>query len=348
MSMKFKSVSLDIKQPLLDEIIDAYLCEERPTRKSVAEASGASLASVGKVMSALVECKLAYEVSRPQKDGGKPCLHQSLNDSLLTLVLDLSSPDFKMSVFNGTFDCLQLESHIYDSTVNRLDNLTVFLSRGAKNLDQMRKQISAISVILADPKLADLTYGGMPIPPILPTIEDTPTIDTHIMRIFGTVPMRYIYLSEAFSSALRYRTLPGSENINHAVCIHIGSQLYAIVIDENTRPLLCRLSDLLVEGTQLASEVYHNAVTSGYLDSLLLRAVNFLTCITDANTYIIETEHVRFASDMLRSVKQAFALIGKPAPEVIARRDSQRIAVLGAARHAVATLLKSHLCKIDH
>ncbi|MBQ8408350.1 MAG: hypothetical protein IJY39_05740 [Clostridia bacterium] len=343
MNNRFRSVSLDIKQPLFNKISDSYLREEKPTRKSVTAASGASAASVGKFMSALVECKLAYEVSRPQKGGGRACLHQTLCDELITLVIDLSSSRFSAAVFDNRFQCTQFESHSYDSALPFNDNLLMLLSRTKENARLRHYRPCVVAVILAEPRIAQVSFGGLPVSSFLPTQEDKPVIDALIKKLFGITPELYCDVTEAISDAVKYRALQELGDIGRIAYVHIGTQMFALGLGESESPLICRLSNLLTDGDRCATELYSEAISARELDSLVLRAVNLMSCVTESDAFVIETEPMRFNTDMTRAVKKAFALTGGVMPLLITRRSTPSVASFGAAKAAIARLICSHL-----
>lgn len=323
------SILANVKEELIQKIIEAYLSVEAPTRISVAERSGISATTVGKVFSALSDIGLAHEKRSTDKGTRANCLLSSLDEKIIFAVIDLSSSIFTLSYFSGNNHCLLCLCHEYDGEISLYDNIKTLLSQASKSSRTLRRNSSSASVILADDRLSSSEFGGLSASLFLPTDRDRETIIRLIQDVYGSMTVDFFKSSDAFTYALRYQAL-GDRIKKSCAYIRFGRPTSVILQNESGTQIL-RPSRLFNNKCFPLGDFGQELIATADQTEHILRTINLITCVAEPDSYVIETNGFRYNCDMAQIVTRAFAIISSPLPQIIARQSTPSILSFGAA-----------------
>ncbi len=335
---KFEKKALHISRELIDKMTDACLTVPKITRAAIAEKAGVSLVTAGKFLAAMDECKFTYKKWHFPEDS-RPAYCHTVNEALSILVIDTSSPSFSMSIIRGGSECRFYEQYDYDTGITFSDNLNLFLSRIGANAVKQPFGISAICILISNEKPADsLKLTNV----CAATEDDIPALESAVARFFGIKPLLFIKLSEAISSALKHNATY-TETGDMLAHIYVGKGLSLSVYSDSEPICTCNIKNLLTSGTDTLDDMHQKMLSEDDLGKMLYKIVNFADCAFSPNKYIIEYDVTKFGSTALKYVKRAFAVAGKPLPEITSINHSAGLAVSGAATRAAAELIKLHI-----
>ena len=340
---KFEKAELHVSAELIDKMTNACLSVPKITRSAVSEQAGVSLVTAGKFLAAMDECKFTYKKLHYSEGSPKASYCHTLNEALSILVIDLSSQCYSMSIIRGKTECRFFEQYDYDPSITFSDNLYLFLSRSGATAVKQPFGISAICIIISDEKPTDpLSLVSTR----ATTEKDIPMVESTVARFFSTQPILCIKASDAISSALKHNAINTASGCTTAH-IYVGKGLSLSIYSDRDTRCVCNVKDLLVNGTDTASDLHKQMLSEEDLGKILYRLVNFADCAFSPEKYIIEYDTVKFGSTALRYVKRAFAAVGKPLPDTIAIDHSSSLSVLGAATEAAIRLIKLHITQAE-
>lgn len=335
---KFEKKSLHVSRELIDKMTDACLTVPKITRAAIAEKAGVSLVTAGKFLTAMDECKFTYKKWH-FPEGNRPSHCHTVNEALSVLVIDMSSPSFSMSIIRGRSEYRFYEQYDYNTSITFGDNLNLFLARIGANAVKQPFGISAICILISDEKPArELNITNV----CAATEDDISALESTTSRFFGIKPILCLKASQAISSALKHNAI-NPETSGKIAHVYVGKGL-SLSIYSNCEPICtCNIKNLLINGTDTLADLHQQMLSEDDLGKMLYRIVNFADCAFSPTKYIIEYDTVKFDSTALKYVKRAFAVIGKPLPEITSINHSVGLAVSGAAKCAAAELIKLHI-----
>jgi hypothetical protein len=339
---KFEKKSLHISRELIDKMTNACLTVPRITRSAIAEKTGVSLVTAGKFLAAMDECKFTYK-KRCFPNDSRPVYCHNVNEALSILVIDTSSPSFSMSIIRGRSECRFYEQYDYDTSISFSDNLNLLFSRIGATVVKQPFGISAICILISD----EYPSGEPTITNVRAATEsDIPTLEGVTARFFGINPLLFVKSSDATSSALRHNAL-NAEASGTLAHIYVGRGL-SLSVFSNIEPICsCNVHNLLISDTDTLADLHRRMLSEDDLGKMLYKIVNFADCAFSPNKYVIEYDVTKFGSVALKYVKRAFAVVGKPLPEIISRNHSAGLAVSGAATLAAIELIKIHITQSE-
>lgn len=144
-----KKCIIRVGDTALSSILNAILEADCPTRKSIAEQTGYSEMTVGKVMQAIYSSALADKDIRKPVDNGRVCAHLTYSDNISFLVIDISTRNFTMSLISSALSYDFHYSYTYSDSLRYEENLLIFLNGGAQRLEGLNFEFSA-SILIAD------------------------------------------------------------------------------------------------------------------------------------------------------------------------------------------------------
>ncbi len=144
-----KKCIIKVGESATSSILDAILEADFPTRKSVAEKTGYSEVTVGKVMQAVCSLSLARKETRKPSGNGRVCAHLVYLEDIHFLVIDISTRRFTMSVISSTLSYDFHYSYTYSDSLRYEENLLIFLNNGVQRLEGLSLDYSA-SLLIAD------------------------------------------------------------------------------------------------------------------------------------------------------------------------------------------------------
>lgn len=122
------NVSLrSIKYESILNIFGAVADCEKISRAEIAEKTGLSLVTVGKIADALVERDILSQVKEIRCHAGRRAGVLSVNQSKYALIFDFTSYDFRYSILNLHLELLEKSQYQYNKNLSFEDNLRRFL-----------------------------------------------------------------------------------------------------------------------------------------------------------------------------------------------------------------------------
>ena len=333
--IELNKIYLDVKRPMLDRSIDAFLSSSHPSRADVSRTCSTSLSTAGKVAAALIEGSFMSERLYARENEKKPCLHLSIKDELGVMVIDLSSERYTINILGGDLSSLFYDAYSASDDVALQDDLLTFLSRSGLRAKRSGARFNTICVLVSDESRNTQRRT--------PVIKNSEKISSIISSVFGKFPVSFITVSEAISGAIKYDLIPNTDKFSGASYIFAGSRLFACHVFPDGKALFCNPDDLIIEsGTTLGQQIYAISQRS-MTDELAIRLTNFMSCAFGSQTVILESDRFSFTEEMLHRVAKAYAKADSLMPNIIAKSTLPQISVQGAAITAIAKLIKSYL-----
>ncbi len=333
--IELKKIYLDVKRPMLDKSIDAFMSSSHPSRADVSRACSTSLSTSGKVAAALIQGNFMSERLYARKNEKKPCLHLSLNEELGVMVIDLSSEIYAINILGGNLSSLFYDSYSASDDISLEDDLLTFFSRLGIRAKRSGVRFNTICVLVSD----DAKYAQHRIP----AIDDSERISRVIFSVFGKLLISFITVSQAISGAIKYGIIPNTDEFKGASYIFAGSRLFACHVFPDGKPWLCNLKDLVVENdTTLGKQIC--VISQKHMtDELAVRLTSFMSCAFGSQTVILESDRFSFTEEMLHKIAKSYAKADALMPRIIAKKGLPSISVQGAAITAISKLIKSYL-----
>jgi hypothetical protein len=296
---------------------------------------GASLSSVGKVASALVESGFMSERLYSVKSGCRPQNHLTLNDHCKIMVLDLSRITFTIHVISGESKCVFSDRHLYDPNVSFDDNLYLFLSRSGLKIKQRNISINSVCIIYAD---KDSTYAGDTYTPSfrLPTVDESFKVDQVISSIFKAKALVHMSVSDSIAQAIRFGLIDAVDAPYGVSYIFAGNHISAFHVSEDGQTTIFNVSELLLNDSEKASSVLSGAANLQMFCNTSFRLANIMCCVFRSQTVIIESDKFECNAATMHDISKRFAMCGIMPPRILNISHDIPLRTLGAAR---ATLL---------
>lgn len=342
-SYKFGNTQLNLKPDLISKLIDTSIICREFTHKDIIENAGTTSSAANKLLSALNECKFTY-LKNDRLSKARDRIH-TFSDTLSVLVIDLSMPQYSMSITRGHSGCQFYKTYSYNPLLSLYENVFSFLSAEAEQVKKQSFGIAAICVIYADNKDRDLSAFSS-LSGQLPYEADLAKIDSIIASIYGFLPTLQLKNSQAIENALKYRLINENIKDNSTTYIYIGASISVAHFPMRGDPIICDVKNLLINQRETVSDMFCRHISSEGLGSILYRILNFTHCAYSSEQYIIEYDSLKFDARTLKELKKAFVICGDSLPEIIASSHSPGITHLGATAATFSEIIKKHITTI--
>ncbi len=337
---KHKRIKLNMRPALLDSLLLAYLSGNAPTRASVSEECIISKVTSGKVAKALVESKIMCEKTF-SLDGAPPCAHLFIDDDFNTMVIDLSSHIFKLTLFDPSAAVKFQATHNYDTSISFDDNMNIFLSRGGLKAKQSGHPFSSITVIYAD-GIRRTYLETSDTQAILPSIALKDKIDECIYTVFHKHPTLHLTVSGAISEAMRFGITDGIKGNEGVSYISIGSRISSFHIYANGSITVCSPQNMLSEiEKQTLSKRY--SVIKDEIDSIFVRIACFMDSAFSPSLILLESDYRLPDDETARKLDRAFALSGITPPIIRFKDNDAPLYILGAIRSSAYSIAQKYI-----
>lgn len=337
---KHKKIKLNMRATLLCDLLFAYFCGNAPTRSSVSESCNVSKATAGKVANALVQSNIMCERTF-SLNGASPCAHLFIDDDVNTMVIDLSSPTFKLTLFDPDALVRFQAIHDYDTSVSFDDNMNIFLSRCGLKAKQSGHTFSAITVVYADgvrrtyPENADTRV-------IPPSIETRDRIGEYIYSVFHKHPISHLTVSSAISEAMRFgvtNKIKGNEGVSY---IFIGSRVSSFHVYANGSITVCSPQNMLLE-SEKQTLAKRRSVSKDEIDSIFVRLARFMDSAFSPSTILLESDFQLPDDQTARKLDREFILSGTTPPVIRFKNNDAPLYILGAIRSSLFALAQKYI-----
>ncbi len=341
----FRKIIINMRSESLDRLIRAYLSDNAPSRTSVCENTGVCKITASKVANALIESGFMCEKLFSLDGKERPRLHLFLRESVRILLIDFSSPRFKMSIISNDASILFESSYNYDSSVTFDDNINIFLSRCGLTLKHSGHGFSAISVLYADQEhksfIESSTYQAH-----LPSIRQRDIISRAIYEILRKTPETHLTVSDAICEAMRFRAR-GNDTLNGCSYIFVGSRLFAFHSYANGSRTVCSPEKLL---SDTEKQLFHqpHLTAKENTDDIFVKLCGFMDAAFSPSVVILESDIHTPDDTTARKIIRAFALSGRNTPLINARTSDSNdpLHMHGILRCTVLSLIKRYISGI--
>ena len=338
--LKLGSKTLNIKGDSLKRLIDSALSLKKMTRASVAARGSVSLATAGKLLSALDECRITRLEYKRDNGVGSPSKAHVFRGEISTLVLDFSSPVYSASIISGKDQKLISENYSPDPSLSFEGNATVFLSKVGQKMALLPYSASSVCTIIADspectPKVSSHASA------YLPELYDMDIVNDLCVQFFGATPTICLTHAQAIKCALKYDVFEPSikgESISH---IRISDTLAATHLPQHSSPLALRLNKMMINGENLSSRL-SKAQDTDELASVISHIIGLIDCAHESDVIVIEYDIGRFGGIEER-IEQTFRAARIPTPHIAYFDLCPQSTVIGAANEALSSLIKGQI-----
>ena len=343
--LKFGSKKLNIKSEALCRLIDTVLACDEISRASVSKSASVSLATAGKLLSAMDECRFTDRIYKRADGSGSPSKLHIIHNDISVLVLDLSSYAYSTTVSLGKIYNVIFEKHIYDPKLSFEGNLLVFLSKVGMQISRLPYSVSAICTIIADdPERVLRTSLSSACYPV--SQADVAVVNHTCAQLFGIMPILNLTLSQALTCAARYGIINCGGVRANLSYIRFGESFDAIYLPAKSAPVSCRLDSLVIDESNRLSTLIEAASSSYDLAYLLMRSVNFMDCAYPTDTFFVEYDLNGLGDAIQDRIARSFKAIGVPAPQIEYLSNNPPAASLGASVAALSSFIKAHITGI--
>lgn len=337
---KFNTVYLSVSQKIINDAIDACLSLSEKTRASLSARIGVSLPTAGKVLMALDASGFTEKRLEGSSETAKRSYHRFFSDTLKVLIIDLSEDEYTANLFEANSPRDFFESHICDNSLSVDGNLSVFFSRVLSKAKAKHYKIAAISVILPDQQKAkpsSVTSNTSS------TDIDRRLVDAVCAKIFKALPFTYLTKREAIGLAIKYNSAGRLSDSVDTVCLSHGRSPFMAYFGKDGVTIPCDIGNMMISDGLILSDIGSERFNSANAPLLLLKLINLADCAFSPQRYVIEFGAVKFDSELLKSYKSYFDLVGKSAPELITFSRDSSLSAFGAAAFTFAEFIKLHI-----
>ena len=331
-----------MRSELLERLVIAYISDNTPSRTSVCERTGVCKITASKVANALIESGFMGERLFSLSKNERPRQHLFLRDPVRILLIDLSTPRFKMSIISNDASPIFDSGYNYDSSIPFDDNVNIFLSRCGLAVKHSGHTFAAISVLYAD-EVQRNTIENSIYRSTLPSIKQKDAISCAIYKIFRKAPDTHLTVSDAISESMRFST-QGEDALNGSSYLFVGSKLLAFHSYNDGSKAVCSPEKLLsVEEKGLISQPH--LISKEETDELFIMLCKFMDAAFSPSSITLESDIHTPDCVTSQKITRAFALDGRSAPLIYVRTtNSCTSAILnGVLRCTVFSLIKRYI-----
>lgn len=338
----FRKIKVNMRQDMLDKLISAYLSGNAPSRTSVCENTGVCKITASKVANALVESGFMCERLFSLNKNERPRVHLFLRDSVRILLIDFSTPRFRMSIISGDASAVFESVYNYDSSIPFNDNINIFLSRCGLAVKHSGHSFSAISVLYADKEQKDIIETN-PFQARLPSIRQRDVISHAIYEILRRMPDTHFTVSDAICESVRFTT-QDTDILNGSSYLFIGSKLLAFHSYKNGSKAVCSPEKLL-SAEEKSHLTQQHLMSKEDTDALFVKLCGFMDAAFSPSTIILESDIHTTDDITAQKINRTFALEGKSTPLIVSRTSDPDVSTIlnGILRSTVLSLIRCYI-----
>ena len=334
--LKLGNKTLNIKSDSLQRLIDSALSSPHLTRSAIAKSASVSLATAGKLLSALDECaftELKYKID----DGASyPSKLHVFRREISILVLDFSSYKYSATIVYGKGEKASCFSHTPDQNLSFEGNATVFLSKIGKELSLLPYCPISICTIVADDPQNMVKTASTP-SSYLPQAKDMAIVNDICIRFFATIPALCLTYSQAIKCALKYDIFQLTIRDKSVSHIRLSDTLEATHLPSHSSPAPIKLNKLIINGKRFPS-AWERAQDVDEAAYLLAHVISLIDCTHDNGFILMEYDSNRFGGIEER-IDHIFKATNTPLPAIAYYDLKPQGATLGAAAAALSALI---------
>ncbi len=203
-----KTSQSNIRRENIEAVFSQIIQKDAVSRGEIAEKTGLSLMTVGKVADLLTDCGAVVQAKPATGKSGRRAGFLSISERIISLVCDISIDPMTASIVNLRLDSLGKTSYDYDYRKTPQDNLTEFFSKvSALLLGSLRDKTLIGSAIIYSGEY-DRAIGSL----VLPFTRLGLTVDP-VACMKNTVGITPDVVESAVSCAVRSRSVAALDGL---------------------------------------------------------------------------------------------------------------------------------------
>ncbi len=334
-----KKCIIRVGRDATSSILNSILESDSPTRKSVADRTGYSEVTVGKVMQAIYSLSLAKKQIRKPDGNGRVCAHLMHSDSLRFLIIDVSTRRFAISIISSALTYDFYYSYSYSDALRYEENLLSFLNIGAQRLSESGLDYSA-SVLIAD-NLGGRQCIGYVSEIAPPKACDVSTIKSRISSIFGSAPDLTIPPDVAIKQYLVLKTESDS------AYILLGQTLSAYYLSKSGNITVCKPWNIIANNMSLCDYLCSSGDISVIFSSAA-RLINSLDSTFSPKQITVQSDSLALGRDFGNEVSEFLSSLYDSGRSIKVLDSPHLAQILGGALVARKWLFKKLIVSAEH
>lgn len=334
-----KKCIIRVGEDATSSILNCILESDSPTRKSVAERTGYSEVTVGKVMQAIYSLSLAEKQIRTPEGGSHVCAHLTHSEQTRFLIIDVSTRRFSLSLVSSALSYDFHYTYSYSDGLRYEDNLLTFLNIGAQRLSESDLDYSA-SVLISD-NLGSRQCIGYISHTTPPKACDVSVMKSKISSIFGFAPDLVISPDVAIKQYLIAKAQVDSSYIL------IGQTLSAYYLSKAGNLTVCKPWNIAA-GNMPMSDYLCATGDISVIFSSAARLINTIDATFSPKLIIVQSDSLALGRDFGNEVNEFLSSLYNT-DRIIKILDSSHFAQsVGGALAARKWLFKRLIVSIEH
>ncbi len=343
--LKFGNKKLNIKTEALNRLIDTSLTCDEITRASVSKSASVSLATAGKLLTAMDECRFTDRIYKRDGGNGSPSKLHVIRDDISVLVLDLSSYSYSATVSLGNTKKVIFEKYTYGPELSFESNLLVFLSKIGMQISKLPYSVSAICTIIADdPERVLRTSHSSACYAV--SCADVAVVNHTCAQLFGTMPILNLTLSQALTCAARYGIISCGGVRANLSYIRFGDSFDATYLPSKSAPVTFRFDRIILDEGKHFSTLAEAASSNYDLAYLIMRSINFMDCAYPTDSFFVEYDIDSLGEGIQDYISRSFKASDVFLPQIQYLSSHPSAASLGASVAALSSFIKAHITGI--
>lgn len=324
-----------IKNESIKKMFAAITSKDNISRAEIADITGLSLMTVGKIADAFLELDMITQIKESKGGAGRKAGLISLNTSHYSVVLDLSDHTFTLSIIDFSLRLIDRMTYTYNKNQYYDENLYMFLKKAAlymktlpfpekcigiavlvpgmykRNEDRvMSTKVPELNTIKIKAYVEEVT--GFSVSMIIKSVEAAAVSNIRSLSTYDDRVIIYMYMGECIDGAVYNRG-------NFVKGAHESE---------------CDFGRMILRyGEPLETRVWGHSSDKGIADELSSAVYNIIT-ILDPDAFIIESELPRdpqyIVTELKNALSQTYKVDEKRMPELLAGGTDFRHSVRGA------------------
>ncbi len=324
-----------IKNESIKKMFAAVTSKENISRSEIAELTGLSLMTVGKIADAFLELDMITQVKEAKGGAGRKAGLISLKSSHYSVVLDLSDHTFTLSVIDFSLRLVDRMTYTYNNDEYYDENLYMFLKKAAVYLKTLPAPEKCIGIAVLIPgmyKQAEDRVISTKVPEL-----NSISIKAYVEEVTG-LPVSMIIKNVEAAAVSNIRSLSTYED-RVIIYMYMGECIDGAVYNrgnfvKGAHQSECDFGRMVLRyGEPLEERVRGHRSDKGIADELSSAVYNIIT-ILDPDAFIIESELPRdpeyIVTELKNSLSQTYGIKEERMPEFLAGGTDFRHSVRGA------------------
>lgn len=327
-----------VKNESIKKIFNAVASSTRISRAEIAEATGLSLMTVGKVIDALLGLNIVRQEMQIKNNVGRRAGLISIDTVHYAVVIDLSERAFSISVIDLSLKLIDSMTYTYNKSLYYDDNLYLFLKAAAAYINRRPDKENMIGI-------------GITVPGVYISAEDR-VVSTKVPEL-NTIPLRKtvedilgreisVIMKNVKAAALSGISVIPDKDKRVIIYMFMGESVDGAVYNKGSfvkgsHEFECDFGRMILRYGETLEERIRNSRSDEDMANELSSAVYNIITILDPDVFIIESELPREPGFLVNQIKNLlsteFGLPKSRMPEFLAggsnfRHSSRGLVIL--------------------